>query len=62
MGTEESLERLGLGVAELREFGCDVAHGAMVLAELGTALGIMSNRCVAVVRQSLGKHIEPVER
>ena len=36
---EQARERVGLGVTELRELGCDVLHRAMSLAQLHTGKG-----------------------
>ena len=39
VNSEQARERVGLGVTELRELGCDVLHRAMSLAQLHTGKG-----------------------
>jgi len=39
VNSEQARERVGLGVTEGRERGCDVLHGAMSLAQLHTGQG-----------------------
>ncbi len=39
VNSEKARERVGLGVTELRELGCDVLHRAMSLAQLNTGQG-----------------------
>jgi len=55
MGSEQLLEGLGLGLAELREEHGGMPHGAVVLAQLRAGLGL--DRCggVTIVGEPLGQ-------
>ena len=50
---EQSPEHLGLGLAQLGEVGRDVSDWAVVLANLGTAAGMLRRRRVAVSREGV---------
>ena len=61
MCAEESLERVGLGIAQLGELGRDMAHRAVVLAELRPALGVVRNGGISVVGEAIGERVESIE-
>ena len=58
MGSQELLEGLGLGLAQLGETCGGVPHGAVMLAQLRTCLGLHGGRRIAVLCESVGQQHE----
>lgn len=57
MAAEQASERLGLGLAELRELGGDMRYRAVVLTDLGTARTGADRGGVAVKGQRIGESL-----
>lgn len=58
MGSQDLLEGLGFGLAELRESCGSMSHGTVMLAQLRAGIGIDGGRGVPIVGQSLGEQCE----
>ena len=58
MGSQQLLEGLGLGLAQLGEACGGMPHGAMMLAQLRSGLGIDRGRGVTVLHETVGQEHE----
>jgi len=59
MGPQELLEGLCLGLAELGETRGGMPHGAVVLAQLRTGVGLERRRRVAILGEAQCQECEP---
>lgn len=58
MGSQKVLEGLGLGLAQLGEACGGVPHGAVMLAQLRSSLGLDRGRRIAVLHETVGQEHE----